>query len=194
MIFTQTWSVPMGANSNESVKWLSQPRDFESSIKDQLPVLYRVAKRMGCTNEEAEDVVQMTIVKAFRAWNKFDGQHLRSWLIRILRNERLMTLRSKDQFHSSLDESEQFEIPDEPFWEDLSFKIQAESVLKELEKLPDIYKMTIHLCDVEELTYEEAAESMDIPVGTVRSRLFRARAMLRENLAPYIDLQPGGVV
>ncbi len=184
----------MGANSNESVKWLSQPRDFESSIKDQLPVLYRVAKRMGCTNEEAEDVVQMTIVKAFRAWNKFDGQHLRSWLIRILRNERLMTLRFKDQFHSSLDESEQFEIPDEPFWEDLSFKIQAESVLKELEKLPDIYKMTIHLCDVEELTYEEAAESMDIPVGTVRSRLFRARAMLRENLAPYIDLQPGGVV
>lgn len=182
----------MGTRATESKSWFARPKDFESNVKVHLPVLYRVAKRMGCTNEEAEDVVQTTVIKAFKAWESFDGEHLRSWLIRILRNERLMNLRSRESKNTSLDDSDTFEIADKPFWEPLSHKIQAEHLLRELDALPEIYKLTIHLCDVEELTYEDASQVLDVPVGTIRSRLFRARGMLRDRLIAYIDPQDGG--
>ncbi len=194
MMLTQTWAHSISPKKDYSLPWSRKKNDFESSVQDELPVLYRVARRMGCSNEEAEDVVQSAVLKAFKAWDKFDGRHLRSWLIRILRNERLMALRSRDEQHSSIDEAESFDIPDEPFWETLSWKLQAEKVIEELQNLPDIYRMAVHLCDVEELTYEEAAEAMDVPVGTVRSRLFRARAMLRQRLTNVIELPTGGTV
>ena len=157
--------------------------DFESSVKNELPVLYRVARRMGCNQDEAEDTVQSALIKAYQAWERFDGRHLRSWLIRILRNERLMQLRSEKP-HSSLDEPGAVEAAEEPFWEEVSWRMEADRILDELENLPEVYKMAIQLCDVEQLTYEEAATAMDVPIGTVRSRLFRARAMLRKRLAP----------
>lgn len=165
--------------------WFKRTGDFERSVKPELPVLYRVARRMGCSAEEAEDVVQTTIVKAYQAWERFDGRHLRSWLIRILRNERLMNLRH-ERDDLSLDETDAYEAPEEPFWDELSWKMQADRVMEELCQLPEIYRLTLHLCDVEQMTYEQAAESMDIPIGTVRSRLFRARAMLRHRLEPFI--------
>lgn len=175
-----------------AISWFRKSNDFEASVQPELPVLYRVAKRMGCTNEEAEDVVQMTLLKAFRAWDRFDGQHLRSWLIRILRNERLLELRgSKETI--SLDESDNWEVPDAPFWEEVSWKIQAGSVLEALETLPDIYRLAVQLCDVEDMSYEEAAEAMDVPIGTVRSRLFRARTMLRERLASVIQFEGNSI-
>jgi len=171
-------------------QWFRQGRDFERSVKPELPVLYRVARRMGCSADEAEDVVQTTLVKAYQAWERFDGRHLRSWLIRILRNERLMNLRYEHD-DVSLDDSSAYEAPDEPFWDELSWKMQADRVIEELQHLPEIYRVTLHLCDVEQMTYEQAAESMDVPVGTVRSRLFRARAMLRSRLEPYVGQLEG---
>lgn len=188
----QTLTPAVGTRQDHSVNWFGHERDFESLVQGHLAVLYRVARRMGCTAEEAEDTVQNTLVKAYRAWGTFDGRHLRSWLIRILRNERLMVLRSKNEQTTSLDESEPFEIPDEPFWDELGWKLQAEKVVEELQALPEIYKLAIQLCDVEEMSYEDAAEAMDIPIGTVRSRLFRARAMLRQRLQPYIECPAGG--
>lgn len=192
MILTQTWAHSVSPRKEQTLPWFRKKADFESNVQGELAVLYRVARRMGCNNEEAEDVVQSTIIKAYKAWEKFDGRHLRSWLIRILRNERLMALRSREDQHASIDEAENYEIPEEPFWEDLSWKLQAEKIIEELQNLPDIYRMAVHLCDVEELTYEEAAEAMDVPVGTVRSRLFRARAMLRQRLAHCIEVPTGG--
>ncbi len=161
----------------------SRPNDFEKSVKGELAVMYRVAVRMGVTPEQAEDLVQITLVKAFQAWERFDGRHLRSWLIRILRNERLMALRS-ERPETSLDEPSANEVQQEPFWDELSWKMEVDRVLEELKNLPDIYQMTIQLCDVEQMTYEEAAGVMDVPIGTVRSRLFRGRAMLRNRLQP----------
>jgi RNA polymerase sigma-70 factor (ECF subfamily) len=156
--------------------------DFERRVKGELAVLYRVARRMGATPEEAEDLVQTTLVKAFAAWEMFDGRFLRSWLIRILRNERLMALRS-DRHESSLDEGTEVVVSEGPFWDDLTWRLEAQRVLKELESLPDIYQIAIQLIDVEQLSYEEAAEAMDVPIGTVRSRLFRGREMLRNKMA-----------
>ena len=161
----------------------SGKNDFEKSVKGELAVMYRVAMRMGVSPEQAEDLVQITLVKAYQAWDRFDGRHLRSWLIRILRNERLMALRS-ERPETSLDEPCASEVSQEPFWEELSWKMEADRVLEELKNLPDIYQMAIQLCDVEQMTYEEAAGVMDVPIGTVRSRLFRGRAMLRTRLQP----------
>lgn len=173
--------------SGRRVSWLSKGDDFEARVKDELPVLFRVARRMGCSIDEAEDVVQSTMLKAYRAWDRFDGQHLRSWLIKIMRNERLMSLRGRIDTNS-LDETEAYEVPSEPFWAEANWRLQAEQLLAELEKLPEIYRMVIQLCDVEELSYEETADALDIPVGTVRSRLFRGRTMLRQRLEGVIDL------
>ncbi len=164
-----------------AISLFSRPRNFETSVRDELPVLYRVARRMGCSAEEAEDVVQTTLVKAFQAWNSFDGRHLRSWLVRILRNERLMALRGAKPT-TSLDEPEAEEVAEPPFWDRLSWKLEADRLIEELDQLPDIFRDTIQLCDVEQMSYEEAAHAMDVPVGTVRSRLFRARTMLRSRL------------
>jgi RNA polymerase sigma-70 factor (ECF subfamily) len=63
--------------------------------------------------------------------------------------------------------------------------MQADRILEELELLPEHYRMAVQLCDVEQMSYEEAAEAMEVKVGTVRSRLFRARAMLRQRLEPF---------
>ena len=169
------------------MNWFARPRDFEKSIQPELSVLYRVARRMGGSAEQAEDLVQTTLIKAYQAWDRFDGRHLRSWLIRILRNEFLMTVRSARP-EVSLDEPEAPEVSQEPFWSDLAWKLQADQVMVALEALPETYRIVVQLCDVEQLSYEEAAEAMDCPVGTIRSRLFRARAMLRDRLAGVVSL------
>ncbi len=161
----------------------SKKGDFENSIRKELPVLYRVARRMGCTEEEAEDTVQSTLLKAFQAWTRFDGRHLRSWLIKILRNERLMVIRSQHN-DVSLDEHDTIEATEEPFWNEVAWRLEADRILEEMENLPEHYRLAIHLCDVEQMSYEEAADAMDVPIGTVRSRLFRAREMLRRRLEP----------
>lgn len=140
---------------------------------------------MGASAEESEDLVQITLVKAYQAWERFDGRHLRSWLIRILRNERLMTLRTARPV-SSLDAEDAPDIPQEPFWNELSWNLQAERVLAELDELPEHFRMVIHLCDVEDMSYEQVSEALDVPIGTVRSRLFRGRRMLRERLEPIL--------
>ncbi|HXH61473.1 MAG TPA: sigma-70 family RNA polymerase sigma factor [Fimbriimonadaceae bacterium] len=160
---------------------MRQDKDFERTVKGELAVLYRVARRMGATKEQSEDAVQSTLLKAFQAWDRFDGRHPRSWLIRILRNERLMAIRS-ERDEVSLNEDASSSIPEQDGWDQVIWKIEADRVLLELENLPDIYKLAIQLCDVEQMSYEEAADAMDVPIGTVRSRLFRARTMLRNRL------------
>jgi RNA polymerase sigma-70 factor, ECF subfamily len=164
--------------------WKGGADTFERQVQKELPVLYRVARRMGASAEEAEDLVQTTLVKAYQAWSKFDGRHLKSWLIRILRNERLMNIRSGREYLALEDLGEDSAPVSESFWAEVSWRLEAGRILEELELLPEAYRMAIQLCDVEQMSYEEASQAMDVPIGTVRSRLFRARALLRERLAP----------
>lgn len=176
---------PRGAR----LAWFGKGRDFESSVRGELAVLHRMAKRMGCSADEADDLVQSTLYKAFRAWESFDGRHLRSWLIRILRNERLMELRQSTPA-SSLDDDDALEVPIEPFWNELSWKLEADRLMTELDNLPEMFRTVIQLCDIEDMTYEEVAVVLDIPVGTVRSRLFRARVKLRNLLTGESQEEP----
>ncbi|MBS1722192.1 MAG: sigma-70 family RNA polymerase sigma factor [Armatimonadetes bacterium] len=147
----------------------------------ELAVLYRVARRLGTTPEEAEDLVQQTVYKAYRSWHQFDGRYLRSWLVRILRNERLASLRSAKP-EVEWDELNDEALVEEGFWPTVESNLEAARVLQALETLPEPYRLAVQLCDVEQMSYEEAAAAMDVPVGTVRSRLFRARMELRKRL------------
>ena len=75
-------------------------------------------------------------------------------------------------------------------WSDLDKRLLSSSIVEELDRIPDEYRLAVTLCDMEELSYEEAARALDIPIGTVRSRLFRGRNMLRARLAAVIDVAP----
>lgn len=154
--------------------------EFEQAVHGELAVLYRVARRLVRSPEEAEDLVQQTLMRAYGAWARFDGQHLRSWLIRILRNENLMRVRSNHRVeHAELKEDS---ATDEGFWNDIVWRDQADRILNALDEIPLDFRMTVVLCDVEQMSYEEAATILEIPVGTVRSRLSRGRAMIRARL------------
>lgn len=99
-----------------------------------------------------------------------------------------MVLRSHKEA-LSLEEHDEIEVIQEGFWSELAGKLEVERIIAAMEQLSPAYRMTIHLCDVEELTYEEAAEIMDIPIGTVRSRLSRARQTLREILLAEAQME-----
>ncbi len=153
--------------------------DFERAVRGELAVMYRVARRLTNSGPDAEDLVQQTLLRAFTAWDRFDGAKLRPWLLRILSNENLARFRgpaAPQQF--SEDEH------DQPFennlWETVLTRDQVQRILCNLDKLETHYKLAVQLCDVEGLSYEEAAQALDVPMGTIRSRLFRGRAMLRE--------------
>lgn len=161
--------------------WQSKPREFERAVAGELPVLYRVARRLGASPEESEDLVQSTVFKAYRSWHQFDGRYLRSWLVRILRNEWLAGIRSNKP-EVDWDEMTEDCVVEDSFWATVETNVQAEIILKELDNLTESFRMTIQLCDVEQMSYEEAATALDVPIGTVRSRLFRARVELRKRL------------
>lgn len=165
-------------------------RSFEDSLRNELTVLFRVAKRLTRSEQEAEDLVGQTLLSACRAQKSFDGRHLRSWLIRILRNEFNSNLRrAASRPELVLDEIES--ITESP-WDEVAWRVDADTLLRELEQMSEDQQMIIQLCDVEELTYEEAADALEIPIGTVRSRLFRARARLRDRCAGRVEVE--GVV
>lgn len=151
-------------------------------------MLYRVARRLTKNEDEAADLVQQTLVKAFGAWKRFDGVHLRSWLIKILRNEHLMKVRTERRIeHVELKEDS---ATDDGLWDELAWRDQAHRLLIELDELPEEFRWVVVLCDVEQLSYEEAAAVLDIPIGTIRSRLSRGRAQLRARLKGTKGVRP----
>lgn len=164
-------------------------RDFESEVRPHLAVLYRVAKRLTRHAEDAEDIVGQTLINAFGAWKRFDGTHVRSWLIKIMRNEFLNRRRRQGTLpkESELDDQA---ADDRVLWVDVARKLDAQRLLEEIDKLPEEYRMAVLLCDVEELSYEEAADAMEVPIGTVRSRLFRGRSRLKERIGAALAEEP----
>lgn len=181
-------SVPGAWNvhNERRIMHASLRENFEKSVKEEIPVLYRVAVRLCGNGEKAEDLVQNTLLNAYKAYDRFDGRHLRSWLISILRNEFFASLRKKEE-DLPLDLAEEV-VGEEPFWAEMEWRQAASRILEEVDKLPPDFKMTLLLCDVEQMTYEQVATSMDVPVGTVRSRLFRARATIRRKLGVALSL------
>jgi RNA polymerase sigma-70 factor (ECF subfamily) len=158
-------------------------RRFEEFIVPEMPFLARVSRSMSHSQAEADDLAQETLVKAFRAMDGFDGKHPRAWLARIARN----TAINRDQ------RNREFLLPDEGTVEpdpdpgddpeDIVLSgVVDEDLLRALDELPPSFRVVVQLVDVEEMSYKDAADVLDIPLGTVMSRLHRARARLRRSL------------
>lgn len=167
--------------------------EFETAVRPELPLLYRVARRMTSHADEAEDLVQQTLIKAYRGWDRFDGGFLRSWLMRIMRNEMAYQKRREA---AGLQTSELNEDlgGDDGLWDAVAWRDQAQRILEELDRLPPEYRLAVTLCDVEEMSYEEAAEAMDVPIGTVRSRVSRGRSMIRLRLTGEVSARDGSAL
>ena len=159
--------------------------DFEKAALSELPLLYRVARRYAMNAAEAEDLVGQTLLSAARAWDNFDGRHTRSWLITILKNEHLKTIRQKSSRPKTIGFEESGEVSEGDLGSEIDQRAFVEDILRELDSLPEDFRMAVALCDVEQMSYEDAAEALGIPIGTVRSRLFRGRRALREKLKAW---------
>ncbi len=159
--------------------------------------LYRVAYRMAGHHEDAQDLLQDALLEAYRSFKKFQrGSYFDKWLYRIMTNTFIDRQRHKKRVGvvESLDaplpglgdgEGAGRDIPDwadEPSRRVLQDKFE-EPVQKALDSLPPEFRMVLILSDVEEFSYEEISEMMDTPIGTVRSRLHRARSLMRQKLA-----------
>lgn len=156
---------------------------FEQVATEELPVLYRMAKRMTRNASDAEDLVGQTLLAAAKGWSGFDGRYPRTWLIKIMTNVNLSNFRRQEaRVETAILEDHEPAAAHDP-WIDLDVKLVSDRIIDELDCLPEEYRMAVALCDVEELSYEEAGLAMQVPIGTVRSRLARGRRMLRERLA-----------
>ena len=159
----------------------SAKKRFEQTTLRELPTLYRIARRLAGSNEAAEDLVGQALLSAAKAWSTFDGRHARSWLITILRNEQRQNIR-REAVRPQTAPLLESHTADEDTWREISTRSGAEQALCELDKLPEEFRIAVALCDVEGMSYEEAAAAMNCRPGTLRSRLFRGRRMLRERL------------
>ena len=159
---------------------------FARHVEPEVPVLYRVALTMVGQPADAEDLVQDTLVRAYRAIDRFDGAHPRAWLLTILRNTHRNRLRTRIPALLRDDEHEAGVLDrggDVRSAEDIVVDVQFEAVVAEaLAALPTMHRVVLQLVDVDGLTYAEAAHALGIPRGTVMSRLHRARARIRTRL------------
>jgi RNA polymerase sigma-70 factor, ECF subfamily len=157
--------------------------EFENAALGYEDQIFRVALRLVRDRAHAEDLVQETYLQAWRSFDRFEaGTNLRAWLYKIMfnthhsqrRRQRLQLV----QFEETIAETIAYDPPTPQHLTD-------EEVLAELEKLPRDYQIPVALVDIEGLTYKELAEALNIPIGTVMSRLHRGRKLLRASLAKY---------
>jgi RNA polymerase sigma-70 factor (ECF subfamily) len=157
---------------------------FEQIIVPEIPFLARVARSMSRSGAEADDLAQDTLLKAFRAMDSFDGRHPRAWLARIARNTAINRDQRNREFLTADDEP--LEPSDDASAADPE-TVVVEGVLDEvlrraLDELPVAFRLVVQLVDVEQMSYQEAADALEVPVGTIMSRLHRARRRLRAEL------------
>jgi RNA polymerase sigma factor (sigma-70 family) len=148
------------------------------------PSLYNMARWLAQNPNDAEDLVQETYLKALRGFDSFEpGTNFRAWIFQILRNTFLGS-RSKleRRMTQAMDSEEDFPVASGTPESLLIGRSDADAVRHAIEQLPVIFREVILLCDVEEASYREIAEILSIPMGTVMSRLARARKTVRESL------------
>lgn len=150
-----------------------------------MPLLYRVAKRLTGNAAEAEDLVGQTLLSAYGAWERFDGSHPRSWMIRILTNCHLKILRAGGGRAPSV-ELDPERVGKEP-WHAIDWSLCGPQLMAEVDRLPQEFRLAVVLCDIEEMSYQEAADALEVAVGTLKSRLFRGRRTLRARLAGMME-------
>jgi len=170
---------------------------FEEEALELSDQVYRVARRLVGSREEAEDLVQQTYERAFRSWRQYTpGTNLRAWLLRILTNLNIDRGRRQQRTPqtTSIDSNEagdyflynklESQVSDEnPDEERVLERLSQDSIVEALADVPHDFRDVIVLVDIGEFSYAAAAQILDIPIGTVMSRLHRGRRILKKNLA-----------
>ena len=176
-----------------------EPAAFEVLMRRHNRALFRTARAILRDDAEAEDALQDAYLQAYRAIGNYRAEaKLSTWLARIVANEALMRVRKRTRraaivpLQPGASEDEINEIPDANMDETPERSAQRSEMRRlleaEIDSLPDDYRVVFVLRAVEELSVEETAEALGIPQATVRTRLFRARSLLREALASKVDL------
>ena len=177
-------------------------KEFEELAMPHVDSLYNMALRMSTNKEDAEDLVQETYLKAYRFFNTFQkGTNVKAWLFKILRNTFINKYRKAisspsevlyedielvNSYVSNNNEPDTKESIDT-----LKSKVESlddilgDDIKNAIDSLPIEYREAIIYSDIEELTYKEIAEIINVPIGTVKSRINRARSLLRKNLWNY---------
>lgn len=172
---------------------------LEQAAIEHIDALYRTALRMTRNPSDAEDLVQEAYLRAFRSLHQFtEGTNLRAWLFRILTNTYINDYRRRQRrpTSASLDNIEEFYLydhlvdsrvqPGSERPEDIVLqRLTVDDVNAAIDELPDDFRQVVLLADVEGFSYREIAEIAGIPVGTVMSRLFRARRRLQRSLYEF---------
>ncbi len=172
---------------------------FEELAMEHMPSLYTAALRMTRNTSDAEDLVQETYLKAYRAFHTFqEGTNLKAWLYRILTNTFINTYRAKKRRpdESNIEDLENLYLYrrlgglegasiGRSAEEQVLDKFTESEVKEAVESLPEQFRIAVLLGDVEGFSYKEIAEILDIPIGTVMSRLHRGRRALQKRLYEF---------
>ena len=189
-------SAPTAADTRRLAEEARARVRFEEEALELSDQVYRVARRFVGSREEAEDLVQQTYERNARSWRQFTpGTNLRAWLLRILTNLNIdrgrrvqrtpqttsLDTEAGDYFlYNKLESQAPDENPDE---ERVLERLSQDSIVDALAEVPHDFRDVVVLVDIGEFSYADAAQILDIPIGTVMSRLHRGRRILKKNLA-----------
>ncbi|MCB0549593.1 MAG: sigma-70 family RNA polymerase sigma factor [Phaeodactylibacter sp.] len=170
-------------------------RIFEQEFLPQIDALYTFAYHLTYNEEDANDLVQETYLKAYRFIEHYmEGTNAKAWLFKILKNAFINQYRKRSKQPTQVDYEEVVNFHGEEdtqyssymdLREEMFQHMMGDEVTNAINSLPVDFRVVILLCDIEGFTYEEISKIIDIPIGTVRSRLHRARNMLKEKLQEY---------
>ena len=179
----------------DNTEKLAKDKVFEEEFLPQIDALYNFAYHLTYSEEDANDLVQEAYMKAYRFINNYEvGTNAKAWLFRILKNAFINDYRKKNKQPTKVDYEEIVNFHNE---EDTNFssyddlrtemfdKMMGDEVTTAINSLPVDFRTVILLCDIEGFTYEEISKIINVPIGTVRSRLHRSRNMLKEKLREY---------
>lgn len=174
---------------------LTKQSEFQEEAVVHLNALYNYALHLTMNPDDANDLVQETYLKAYKFFSSFErGTNCKAWLFKILKNNYINRFRKnarepgkvdydliKDFYHTIKDTRRDSSETETDYFHSLLH----EEVYTALQSLPEEFREVIQLCDIEGFTYEEIANMVESPIGTVRSRLYRGRKLLREQLEGY---------
>lgn len=168
----------------------SNKERFERLAEESFPSVFGTALRLTHDREEAQDLAQEAIIRAYEAFDRFDGRNFKAWILRILTNLYINKYRRRQRSGttSSLDEelaaepmAQLDQMPDRLVFDEM----MGSEVEAALGRVPPDFRTAVLLSDVEGLSYEEIADATEVPIGTVRSRIARGRAILRRELERF---------
>lgn len=170
--------------------------NFEAAAMPFVDALYNTAFRMTRNAEDAEDLVQETYLKAYKYYDKFEvGTNFKAWLFKIMKNTFINNYRKRQQVppqsdFADIEESFESQVVDEARRikdpeEELLENVLDEDLQRAIDELPPDYRMVVLLADLEGFSYKEIADILEVPVGTVMSRLYRGRRLLEAAMLKY---------